>query len=306
LKRRKFIQNSLFASAAIATIHTSGMTQNLFSSENKFKFKLKFAPHIGMFKYHAGPDILDQLQFMIDQGFTAFEDNEMRNRSSETQEKIARLMQDNNIEMGVFVAHKIYWKEPNLASGKKEYRDEFLKNIEDSVMVAKRVNAKWITVVPGHVDLKKDLDYQTTNVIETLKRASSILEPHGIAMVLEPLNFRDHPGMFLNESPQAYQICKAVNSPSCKILFDIYHQQIQEGNLIPNIEACWDEIAYFQIGDNPGRNEPSTGEINYKNVFKYIHNKGYNGILGMEHGNSIDGIEGEKKVIKAYQESTNF
>ncbi|MCK0179012.1 TIM barrel protein [Flavobacteriaceae bacterium S0862] len=306
MKRRKFIQNSLFATAAITTIPTSGMSQNLFSNENKFKFKLKFAPHIGRFKHHAGPDVLDQLQFMIDQGFTAFEDNEMRNRSPETQEKIARLMQGNNIEMGVFVAHKIYWKEPNLASGKKEYRDEFLKDIEDSINVAKRVNAKWMTVVPGHVDLKKDLGFQTTNVIETLKRASNMLEPHGITMVLEPLNFRDHPGLFLKESPQAYQICKAVNSPSCKILFDIYHQQIQEGNLIPNIEACWDEIAYFQIGDNPGRNEPSTGEINYKNVFKYIHNKGYNGILGMEHGNSIAGKEGEQKVIKAYQESTNF
>lgn len=282
------------------------MSQNLFSNENKFKFKLKFAPHIGMFKHHAGPDVLDQLQFMIDQGFTAFEDNEMRNRSPETQEKITKLMQGNNIEMGVFVAHKIYWKEPNLSSGKKEYRDEFLKDIEDSINVAKRVNAKWMTVVPGHVDLKKDLDFQTTNVIETLKRASSMLEPHGITMVLEPLNFRDHPGLFLKESPQAYQICKAVNSPSCKILFDIYHQQIQEGNLIPNIEACWDEIAYFQIGDNPGRNEPSTGEINYKNVFKYIHKKGYDGILGMEHGNSLAGKEGEQKVIKAYQESTNF
>ena len=306
MKRRKFIKNSLFASAAITTVPASSLAQNLFSSENKLKFKLKFAPHIGMFKHHAGSDILDQIQFMIDQGFTAFEDNEMRKRSSETQEKTARLMQDNNIEMGVFVAHKIYWKEPNLASGKKEYRDEFLKDIEDSVMVAKRVNAKWMTVVPGHVDLRKDLDFQTTNVIETLKRASSLLEPHGITMVLEPLNFRDHPGLFLNESPQAYQICKAVNSTSCKILFDIYHQQIQEGNLIPNIEACWDEIAYFQIGDNPGRNEPSTGEINYKNVFKYIYNKGYNGVLGMEHGNSIEGIEGEQKVIKAYQESTNF
>lgn len=290
----------------MTTIPTSGMSQNLFSNENKLKFKLKFAPHIGMFKHHAGPDVLDQLQFMIDQGFTAFEDNEMRNRSSETQEKIAKLMQSNNIEMGVFVAHKIYWKEPNLASGKKEYRDEFLKDIEDSINVAKRVNAKWMTVVPGHVDLKKKLDFQTTNVIETLKRASSMLEPHGITMVLEPLNFRDHPGLFLNESPQAYQICKAVNSPSCKILFDIYHQQIQEGNLIPNIEACWDEIAYFQIGDNPGRKEPSTGEINYKNVFKYIHKKGYNGILGMEHGNSIAGKAGEERVISAYQESTNF
>ena len=125
-------------------------------------------------------------------------------------------------------------------------------------------------------------------------------------MVLEPLNFRDHPGLFLKESPQAYEICKSVNSPSCKILFDIYHQQIQEGDLIPNIENCWDEIEYFQIGDNPGRNEPTTGEINYNNVFKYIHNKGYNGILGMEHGNSIQGERGEKVLVDAYLEADSF
>ena len=125
-------------------------------------------------------------------------------------------------------------------------------------------------------------------------------------MVLEPLNFRDHPGLFLTESPQAFQICKSVNSPSCKILFDIYHQQIQEGNLIPNIETTWDEIAYFQIGDNPGRNEPTTGEINYKNIFKYIYERGYNGILGMEHGNSIKGIDGEVKLINSYKQVDNF
>jgi hydroxypyruvate isomerase len=157
-----------------------------------------------------------------------------------------------------------------------------------------------MTVVPGHVDLSQNMGYQTAHVIETLKRASAILEPHGLTMVLEPLNFRNHPGLFLSESPQAYAICKAVDSPSCKILFDIYHQQIQEGNLIPNIEACWDEIAYFQIGDNPGRNEPTTGEINYKNVFKVIHDKGYRDILGMEHGNSMKGKVGEQAVIDAY------
>ena len=100
--------------------------------------------------------------------------------------------------------------------------------------------------------------------------------------------------------------CKSVNSPSCKILFDIYHQQIQEGNLISNIESCWDEIAYFQIGDNPGRNEPTTGEINYKNIFKYIHDKGYKGVLGMEHGNSKSKKEGEKAVIEAYKKVDNF
>ena len=205
------------------------------------------------------------------------------------------------MSMGVFVAHKIYWDKSNLTSGDSSFREEFLKDIRDSVDVAKRVNAKWMTVVPGLLDQRKNISYQTSNVIETLKRASDILEPHGLVMVLEPLNFRDHPGLFLSRSPQAYQICKSVDSPSCKILFDIYHQQIQEGNLIPNIESCWDEIGYFQIGDNPGRKEPLTGEINYNNIFKFIKEKNFDGILGMEHGKSLSGIKGEKALIDAYR-----
>ena len=259
-----------------------------------------------MFTNSAGKDPIDQLSFMADQGFMAFEDNRMKGRSISTQNQMSAIMEKRNIEMGVFVAHDIYWQKPNLASGNLELRNEFLRHIKESIEVAKRVNAKWMTVVPGFVDLRKNMSYQTANVIESLKQASDILEPHGLVMVLEPLNFRDHPGLFLSESPQAYQICKAVNSPSCKILFDIYHQQIQEGNLIPNIEASWNEIAYFQIGDNPGRNEPTTGEINYKNIFKYIHSKGFNGILGMEHGNSQPNKEGEQAVIDAYLEVDSF
>ena len=77
---------------------------------------------------------------------------------------------------------------------------------------------------------------------------------------------------------------------------------LQLGNLIPNIDHAWDEIAYYQIGDNPGRKEPTTGEINYKNVFKHIHEKGFTGILGMEHGNSRAGKEGERAVIDAYRQ----
>ena len=286
-----FSANSLFA-------HNYNFQKN--------KFKLKYAPHLGMFANSAGKDPIDQLSFMADQGFMAFEDNRMKGRSISTQNQISAIMEKRNIEMGVFVAHDIYWQKPNLASGNLELRNEFLRHIKESIEVAKRVNAKWMTVVPGFVDLRKNMSYQTANVIESLKQASDILEPHGLVMVLEPLNFRDHPGLFLSESPQAYQICKAVNSPSCKILFDIYHQQIQEGNLIPNIEASWNEIGYFQIGDNPGRNEPTTGEINYKNIFKYIHSKGFNGILGMEHGNSQPNKEGEQAVIDAYLEVDSF
>lgn len=303
MRRRSFIQKTLYSGAVLSA------TPSLFSFDSKQDqrpFSLNYAPHIGMFSNHAGDDVIDQLNFIADQGFKAFEDNEMRNRPIATQEAMAKVMTDRGITMGVFVAHKIYWKEPNLASGKAQWQEEFLADIRSSVEVAKRVNAKWMTVVPGHLDLRQDMGYQTANVVDTLRKAAALLEPHEIVMVLEPLNFRDHPGLFLTKSAQAYEICKAVNSPSCKILFDIYHQQIQEGNLIPNIEACWDEIAYFQIGDNPGRKEPGTGEINYQNVFRYIKKNGFQGVMGMEHGNSVDGVKGEKAVMEAYRKADNF
>ena len=210
-------------------------------------------------------------------------------------------MQRLGMHMGVFVAHDVGWNEANLTAGDPAKREIFLQQIRDCVDVAKRVGATWMTVVPGHIDMRLSLGYQTANVIEALKRASALLEPHGLVMVIEPLNTQhDHPGQFLTNAPQAYAICKGVGSPSCKILFDAYHAQISEGNLIPNIDRAWDEIAYFQIGDNPGRKEPGTGEVNWQNVFRHIHGKGFTGVLGMEHGNSRPGKEGERAVIDAY------
>jgi len=308
MQRRSFLKSGAVASAALVSgsmAHASAGSAPEASSA-KHNFKLKYAPHFGMFKHSAGEDLLDQIQFMADAGFTAMEDNGMKSRELAMQEKIASKMASLGMEMGVFVAHTIFWTEPNLTSGNQEKLDEFLKEIKESVEVARRVNARWMTVVPGHVDLRKDMGYQTRNVVEALRRASDILEPHNLTMVLEPLNFRNHPGLFLKKIPQGYQICQAVASPACKILDDLYHQQIQEGNLIPNMDLAWEEIAYFQVGDNPGRKEPTTGEINYLNVFKHIHKKGYTGIVGMEHGNSIPGKEGEEALIKAYASVDSF
>ena len=303
MNRRDFTKASIMAGVGLASTNSFADNYNYVKAYN---YNLKYAPHLGMFRHHAGNNPIDQLNFMADQGFTAFEDNDMRKRDVSLQEKMAKTMEKRGLSMGVFVAHEIYWQKPNLASGNLNLRAEFLDFIKKAIPVAKRVNAKWMTVVPGHVDLRQNMSYQTAHVVESLKQACSLLEPHGLVMVLEPLNFRDHPGLFLSESPQAYEICKTVDSPSCKISFDIYHQQIQEGNLIPNINKCWNEIGYFQIGDNPGRKEPTTGEINYRNVFKFIHGKGYEGILGMEHGNYNRGKEGEMDVIKSYQEVDQF
>ena len=307
MKRRSFIKKSM--AIASAPFITSGLLARTIweKSTGKKPFNLNYAPHFGMFKHNAGDDPIDQLQFMYDHGFRSLEDNGMKSRSKSDQNKISKKMSRLGMDMGVFVAHKIYWREPNLTSGDKELHDEFVQNVKDSIEIAKRVNARWMTVVPGHVDLKKEMAYQTANVVEALRRASKLLEPHGLIMVLEPLNWwNNHAGQFLTEIPQAYEICRTVDSPSCKILFDIYHQQISEGNLLPNMDKSWNEIAYFQIGDNPGRKEPTTGEINYLNVFKHIHSKGFNGILGMEHGNSKSGKAGEMAVIEAYRKVDNF
>lgn len=305
--RRAFVRSGLAAAAAgLAAWPAIGRAAGLVDlldpqASPARKFRLSYAPHFGMFQQHAGPDLVAQLEFMAAEGFTALEDNGMRGRSVDVQERIGAALTRLNMRMGVFVAHTINWTEPTLTLNDAAKRNAFLGEIQESVAIAKRVNAKWMTVVPGHIDRRLHLDYQTANVVETLRRAAAILEPHGLIMVLEPLNtLRNHPGMFLTSTPQAHLVCKAVNSPSCKILYDIYHQQITEGNLIPNINAAWNEIAYFQVGDNPGRNEPGTGEINYRNVFKHIHGKGFTGVVGMEHGNAARGREGERAVIDAY------
>jgi hydroxypyruvate isomerase len=209
------------------------------------------------------------------------------------------------MQMGVFVVNFDHWPvKTSLTSGDKDWRDKFLKSCNEAVETARRCNATWMTVVPGNYERGLPIGYQTANVIESLRRGAEILEPHNLIMVLEALS--DTPELFLRHSDQTVALCKAVNSPSCKFLFDMYHMQRNEGNIINNIDAAWDEIGYLQIGDNPGRNEPGTGEMNYHNIFKHLYEKNYKGVLGMEHGKSIKGKEGEDALIKAYRQADGF
>jgi hydroxypyruvate isomerase len=305
MKRRDFISKTLAtAGSAFVLGHASAHPQNHKSELAQVPFRLNYAPHDGMFKNHAGENFVDQIKYMADQGFRAIEDNGMLARSVADQEKIGKTLSDLNMTMGVFVVEGgDNWK-TSLTTGKKEFRDNFVKTCKTCVEVAKRTNAKWMTVVPGFYERNIPIGIQTANVVDALRRGAEVFEPHGLIMVLEPLS--DTPELFLRYSDQTFEICKSVNSPSCKILFDIYHMQRNEGNLINNINACWDEIAYIQIGDNPGRNEPTSGEINYKNIFKTLFEKGYKGVLGMEHGNAQKGKEGELALIKAYRETDSF
>ncbi len=308
IQRRKFLKQSL-ATGAAGLLSTTLLGNNRYENTTDEygagqPFHMLYAFHDGMFKNHGGDNFIDQVKFAYDQGFRSIEDNGMMGRTPDQQKKIGDTLANLGMTMGVFVVDKGGNSANTLAAGKQEYIDIFLKGCRQTVEVAKRVNAKWVTVVPGDFERNIPIGIQTGNVIEALRKGAEILEPHNIIMVLEPLS--DSPNLFLQNSDQTYMICKGVNSPSCKLLFDMYHMQRTEGNIINNIDKTWNEIAYFQIGDNPGRNEPTTGEMNYKNIFKHIYNKGFRGVMGMEHGNSKPGKEGELALIKAYRESDNF
>ncbi|MEM9282369.1 MAG: TIM barrel protein [Verrucomicrobiota bacterium] len=309
MNRRDLIASATGVAAVGASVSTAS-AQDV--EMTKHPFKLKYAPHFNTFAPVAGKSLSDQLKYAHDRGFTAWEDNRFLQRTPEEQKEMADTMEQLGMAMGVFVVTgNAGATEPTFTVQNDDAWNLVLDDIKKGIEGAKKCNATWMTVVPGAYDLKSDWNYQTANCIELLKRCSDLLEPHGLVMVLEPLNqHTNHPTMFLRESPQAYQICKAVDSPACKILFDVYHQQITEGNLIPNIEKSWSEIGYFQAGDNPGRKEPGTGEINYRNVFKYIHDRqneeNLDFIIGMEHGNSIKGPEGCEAVIQAYVEADDF
>ena len=162
-------------------------------------------------------------------------------------------------------------------------KDEFVEDVKAAVAVAKRLNVKKLCVVAGEEASGYGRDEQTRAVIDALKAGARVVEPEGITLILEPLNVLvDHPKQHVVTSGHAAEILRAVGSPHVKMLFDVYHQQISEGNLSGNIRKYKDLIGYFQIADHPGRHEPGTGEINYAHVLRTIHDTGYRGAIGME------------------------
>jgi len=307
MERRNFLRNittgSLALSGFTGTILTSGSNGAL---SNAKQFRLKYAPGLGMFKEHAGDDPVDQIRFIHDQGFRAVFDNGLMNKEPAMQEKIAGELARRGMDLGPFVLYADF-SVMSMVTRDPEMMDMLKKKMKEGLEVQKRTNAKTALVVPGRYDQRLAWDYQTANVIDSMRMCCDIVGTSGLVLVMEPLNaLANHPGLFLTTIPQAFMICKAVNHSSCRIVNDLYHQQITEGNLIPNIDLAWDYIAAFHIGDNPGRREPTTGEINYLNVFRHIHSKEYEGVLCMEHGKSKTGKEGERAVIEAYRKVDAF
>ncbi len=294
MNRRNFIKTSS-ATTALA------MSFPHILMANEPAFKVKFSPEFGIFEDIAGQDPIDQIKWGYDHGFRAWENTMLKSKPVALQEKISQTIQKLGMEFGQFVG-TLTFTNATFAGKNADARNAVLKEVKESVEIAKRMNTKVIHNVLGLQEAKLPYDLQMANAVELLKRIADIYEPHGIVMVMESMNSKvDHPGMFLRTIPQAYSLAKSVDSPSMKILFDFYHVQIEEGHLLPTFDYVYDEIGYVQLGDTPGRVEPTAGEINYPKVIQHIWDKGYRSFLGLEHGSSKPGANGDLEVLKAYR-----
>ena len=299
--RRAFFKSSLSALFAASALTPFARRAE---AAGKHSFKLKYAPNLGLMGQIQDP--VDRLNAFADFGFTAFEFNGLMSWPLERAEQLRKRMDELGLQMGVFVANPSGWDKTGMVDPGQ--RPAFLEEVNKAMTYAAITGNKWLTAITGMEIRGVYRGVQRANVVESLRRAAEIVEKHGVTLVIEPLNQPvDHAGYFLARSDEAYEVMKAVDSPYIKILFDIYHQQIQEGNLINNIRDYYDEIGYFQLADVPGRHEPGTGEINYRKVFKAIHELGFKGILGLELSPSIKNEpEGSLAVFNSIVEADKF
>jgi sugar phosphate isomerase/epimerase len=171
MDRLAFIQSAVAAGASMATASTlAAAAYPPHGAPRHTRFRLRYAPHFGMFREHAGEDLVAQLEFMAAEGFTALEDNGMRGRDVATQERIGTTLERLGMRMGVFVAHTISWNEATITTARDDARAAFLAEIRDSVDVARRVNATWMTVVPGHVDRRLCRDKIASLIAKLMNR----------------------------------------------------------------------------------------------------------------------------------------
>lgn len=299
--RRTFLKKS---SLALAGAVSMSKTVTSPPPVTKYNFKLKYAPHMGLASHVKSE--LDRLDYYADWGFKAFEFNGLMNWSHEQAEQLRKRMDKLGMEMGVFTANPNGWNKTRMVDA--EQREAFLGEIKNAMTYVDITGNKFVTVLAGNEVPRLTRAQQAVNVIESMRYAADIAGKHNVTLCVEPLNVLvNHPGYFLNRSDEAYEILTAVDNPHIKMLFDIYHQQITEGNLINNIKQFQDRIGTFHVGDNPGRHEPGTGEINYRNVFKAIYELKHPGFLGLEFSPSIrERPKGVEMVVQSIVDADNF
>jgi len=226
-------------------------------------------------------------------GFKAFEFWGWRNKNID---EILRKKEEKNLEISAMCVDP----QPPIVDHNK--KGEFIEALENSILIAKKLGVKNLIITTGNELESIPREVQHESIVECLKEAAPILEENRITGVLEPLNILvNHKGYYLSTSLEGFEIIRKVGSENVKLLYDIYHQQITEGNLIQNITENISLIGHFHSADVPGRHELGTGEINYRKVVEAIKKTGYSRYFGLEFiplGSSEEALISVKKILE--------
>jgi hydroxypyruvate isomerase len=303
MNRRKFLTHAAALTGVSCVSDPGGAPVEPETAKNH-SWHLRYAPRMHLLGEEISVE--QHLEIYAGYGFRAFEYNGLpRNHTLDEAAGIRKKMDELAMELGVFVVNSDGWKGDALVDAK--FHAGFLGDVRTALDYHQVMHNQWATVTSGLSVDYLSLERQTQNVIAGLKKAAEIMEGSNLTLVLEPLNVRvDHAGYHVVTSEHAARIVDGVGSNHVKILFDIYHQQISEGNLTDNLDRYWDKIAYLQIGDVPGRKEPGTGEIRYQHLFRHVYEKGYQGMLGMEHGLSQPGRDGLEECFEQYRRADTW
>lgn len=269
-------------------------------------WKLRFAPHIGLtsldtplFKESVGTlDPVAHIDFIADLGFAGIEDNLLKLRPAADQERIGRALARRGLEMGCFVNNAADWNKPLWCTTDPASREKQRADLLASIETARRVGGKYLTTISGR-DLRVPLPVQLQAMAENLKRVAETAERAGVVLGVEATNEAGFPGMLVHRVLDAYAVVKAVGSPAVRLVFDAFHVQVMDGDVINNMDRVWDAVGIVQIADNPGRVEPGTGEMNYANILRHLRGRGYAGLVELEHAVSRPGREGEQAALAA-------
>jgi hydroxypyruvate isomerase len=304
MKRRNFLGAAGTAAAATAALASTsrGVAGSASQGESTADGTwLTYAVNVEM-TWSRLP-FLDRVRKVKEAGFSHYEFWPWRNKDIEA---VLKLNGELGLTTSQFSASPVKGFGHGITNPDPARRAEFEEEIRSAASTARKLGVKKICVVAGEETKGYTRDEQTQAVITALKAAAAIVEPEGITIILEPLNVLvDHPRQLIVHSAHAAQVLKAVGSPNVKMLFDIYHQQISEGNLTGNIRKYRDLIGYFQLADHPGRHEPTTGEISYPFVLRVIHDIGYRDPIGMEMSPKTDPMTAFNAIRKVDAEARN-
>jgi hydroxypyruvate isomerase len=292
MERRHFLQSTLGAAAA-------GFAPAAPTAAAPAPFKLKYACELNWLEKEL--TLPQRLDLFKAEGFTAVEYNGLLKHAPAEVEQIKKELDARGMEFGIFVANPGGWDRAGVVDPKQH--PAFLAEVEKTIEYHKLIGNRSATTLTGMALPGVSRSTQRRSCIEGFKKAADLLAGRPLALVVEPLNHVDHPGFFMTRADELAEVIAAVGSPNVRMLYDFYHLQVTQGNLIRDFHQYYDLVGYIQTGDVPGRKEPGTGEINYRGVFKAVYEKGYRGIIGMEHGWSAAGRDGFARCAEAYRQA---